>query len=83
MMEESDDIRDYFDAMLQQYGSIDIAEAEFKKQIHEDRELHDRYRQWCHEVGSTEKNGFFDYCDEYLDSQDSIWDNLKDAYEDD
>lgn len=77
------DITEYFADMIRQYESIDIAEAEFKKQIHEDPELRARYREWCHEVGSSEKRGFLDYCDEYLDSQDTIWDNLKDEYDDD
>ncbi|MCM1522431.1 MAG: hypothetical protein NC039_07245 [Muribaculaceae bacterium] len=76
------EITDYFNSLLEEYGSIDIAEAEFKKQIHEDPELKAQYREWCHEVGSSEKNGFMDYCEEYFESQDNIWDNLKDEYED-
>lgn len=75
-------ITDFFNEMLQQYGSIDIAEAEFKKLVHENPELRERYREWCHEVDSSEKKGFLDYCEEYFESQDSIWDNLKDEYED-
>ena len=75
-------ITDFFNEMLRQYGSIDIAEAEFKKLVHEDPELRERYLEWCQEVGSSEKKGFLDYCEEYLESQDSIWDNLKDEYED-
>ncbi len=75
-------ITDFFNEMLQQYGSIEIAEAEFKKLVHENPELRERYREWCHEVGSSEKKGFLDYCEEYFESQDSIWDNLKDEYED-
>ncbi|MDE6395567.1 MAG: hypothetical protein K2K77_09505 [Duncaniella sp.] len=74
-------ITDFFNYLLRQYGSIDIAEAELKRQIHEDAELHQRYREWCDEVGSSEKRGFLDYCEEYLESQDSIWDNLRDEYE--
>lgn len=77
-----EDITDFFNEMLRQYGSVDIAEAEFKKQLHENEQLHEQYREWCHEVGSSEKNGFLDYCEEYLESQDSIWDNLKDEYDD-
>lgn len=77
-----DSITDLFNDMLQQYGSIDIAEAEFKKLIHEEPNIRSQYREWCHEVGSSEKNGFLDYCEEYLESQDSIWDNLKDEFED-
>ena len=76
-----DDITDLFNDMLKHYGSTDIAEAEFKKMIHEDPELRASYRQWCNEVGSSEKRGFLDYCEEYFDSQDSIWENLKDEYE--
>lgn len=72
------DITEYFKDLLSQYGSVDIANSEFKKQIHEDQELHDQYREWCHEVGSSEKKGFLDFCEEYLDSQESIWDTLSD-----
>lgn len=77
-----DSITDLFNDMLHHCGSTDIAEAEFKILIHEDPELRARYREWCDEVGSSEKRGFLDYCEEYFDSQDSIWDNLKDDYED-
>lgn len=76
------DITDLFNDMLRQYGSIDIAEAEFKKLIHEDSDVRAQYRDWCHEVGSSEKHGFMDYCEEYLESQESIWDNLKEDFDD-
>lgn len=72
------DITSIFDDILRQCRSVDIADAEFKKMIHEDHELREAYRDWCHEVGSSEKKGFLDYCEEYLDSQDSIWDTLND-----
>ena len=72
-----EDITELFQQILTQYGSVDIAEAEFKKMMHEDPELHSSYRDWCHEVGSSEKRGFLDYCEEYIDSQESIWDNLR------
>lgn len=73
-----DDITSIFNDYITQYRSIDIAEAEFKKSMHEDPELRALYRQWCSDVGSTEKNGFFDYCDEYLDSQNDVWNSLND-----
>lgn len=72
------DITELFQDLLQQYGSIDIAEAEFKKRINEDAELHATYSEWCHAVGSSEKKGFLDYCEEYIESQDSIYDTLTD-----
>ncbi|MBO5296508.1 MAG: hypothetical protein J6B03_02815 [Candidatus Homeothermus sp.] len=72
------DITDLFQELLHNNRSVDIAEAEFKKLIHEDAELHEQYRDWCDAVGSSEKMGFLDYCDEYLESQDSIYDTLND-----
>ena len=72
------DITDFFNELLRQYHSVDIADAELKKLIHEDPELRACYRDWCHDVGSSEKNGFLDYCGEYIDSQNSVWDSLND-----
>lgn len=72
------DITELFQQLLHQNRSVDIAEAEFKKLIHEDAELREQYRDWCDAVGSSEKMGFLDYCDEYLESQDSIYDTLND-----
>ncbi|MDE6190990.1 MAG: hypothetical protein K2G47_05125 [Muribaculum sp.] len=72
------DITDLFQELIRHNRSVDIAEAEFKKLIHEDAELHEQYRDWCDAVGSSEKMGFLDYCDEYLESQDSIYDTLND-----
>ncbi len=72
------DITELFQDIIRQNRSLDIAEAEFKKLIHEDAELHEQYREWCDAVGSSEKMGFLDYCDEYIESQDSIYDALND-----
>lgn len=81
-MENTFDLTEYFDSLLQQTGSIDMAEAEFKRAIADDSELHACYREWCHENGSSERHGFLDYCEEYMQSQDSRWDSLND-YDDD
>lgn len=63
-MEDAFDITEYFNSLISQTGSIDMAEAEFKRAIAEDNELHTIYREWCHENGSSERNGFLDFCDE-------------------
>ncbi|HJE39922.1 MAG: hypothetical protein C7K11_03160 [Candidatus Amulumruptor caecigallinarius] len=73
-----DELIQIFNDILRQAGSVDIAEAEFKRQLHEDAHLKKMYREWCREVGSSEKLGFLDYCDEYLESQDDIWQTLND-----
>ncbi len=72
------DITDIFRTIIQQTGSIDMAEAEFKKMIGEDDTLHSLYREYCREVGSSERRGFLDFADEYMDSQQSIWNHLSD-----
>ena len=61
------DITDLFIDILSQHRSIDIAD-----------ELHAAYREWCASNGSSEKNGFIDFCEEYLAEQDSIYDSLSD-----
>ena len=71
-----EDISDYFISLLQEHRSVDIAEAEFKRAIAEDDELRAEYRQWCHEVGNSEKYGFVDFCKEYLEDQDQVWQSL-------
>ena len=75
------DITELFHQVIRQAGSIDMAEAELKKMVGEDDELHKLYRQWCHEVGSSERRGFLDFCEEYLDNQESIWDTLDNDYD--
>lgn len=72
------DITEVFNHYLDQYDSIDIAEAEFKKNLHEDSRLRDKYREWCHNVGSTEKSGFIDYAEEYVENQNDVWNSLND-----
>lgn len=73
-----EDITQLFIDILHQADSVDVAESDFKKMIDDDDELHRRYREWCHEVGSSERRGFLDFCDEYLSDRESVWDNLND-----
>lgn len=72
------DLTDYFISLLEQSRSVDIAESEFKRAIADDDELHEEYRQWCHEVGNSEKNGFVDFCNEYIDDRNEVWESLSD-----
>ena len=72
------EITELFQDIIAQAGSIDMAEAEFKKMIGGNEELHRRYRDYCREVGSTERRGFLDFADDYMDSRESIWDSLND-----
>ncbi len=76
------DIEEHFISIIEQARSIDIAEADFKRAIAEDNDLRKQYRNWCQEVGSSEKNGFMDFCEEYMADRNEIWDSLSD-YDDD
>ena len=73
-----EDITDYFVTIIEQNHSIDIAEMEFKRAIAEDDELREEYRAWCHQVGSSEKDGFMDFCQEYIDNRNDVWNALSD-----
>lgn len=73
-----ENLTDYFISIIQQTPSIDMAEAEFKRSLADDETLRRNYREWCHEQGTTEKHGFMDFCEEYVDGQNEVWDNLTD-----
>lgn len=73
-----EDITGLFIDILNNCQTVDVADAEFKKYLAEDDELRNDYRQWCHENGSSEKDGFKDFCSEYLEEQQSIWETLND-----
>lgn len=72
------EITDIFEQYINQYGSYDIAESQFKKDAADDPELRATYREWCHEVGSSEKNGFRDFCDEHSQGINDMWNALSD-----
>ncbi len=72
------EITEIFTSLINQFGSLEIAEAEFKRMDAEDPELHAAYVEWCHENGSSLRNGFSDFCDEYIESHNSVWESLTD-----
>lgn len=72
------ELEDYFIQILNENRSIDIAESEFKMAMGADAELHRLYKEWCHEYGHTERNGFREFCEEYRDNEDTVWDSLRD-----
>lgn len=73
-----EDLTEYFVNILKQSDSIDIAESEFKRSLIDDDDLKRRYREYCREIGTSEKHGFLDFCEEYMQNQDSIWESLSD-----
>lgn len=72
------DITNFFSQLIEQSKSIDIAEAEFKRLLIEDSELKTEYIDWCQSVGTSERHGFREFCEEYMASQNDIWEQLRD-----
>ncbi len=73
-----EDITKYFISIIEQADSLDIAESEFRRALIDDDELRRSYREYCRTVGSSEKNGFSDFCEEYITDRNSVWDSLND-----
>lgn len=73
-----ENITDLFMTIIHQSPSIDIAESEFRKMLVDDPELRRSYREYCREIGSSERRGFLDFCDTYMESQDDVWNTLSD-----
>lgn len=76
-----DELLTTFENVLQAHGNVDIAEAEFKRLIGEDDDLHEAYHEWCVENGHTERRGFLDWAEEYISNQNSVWDTLTDEFD--
>ncbi len=78
-----EDITLFFTQLIEQSKSLDIAEAEFKRLLAEDEGLREEYSEWCMSIGTNEKHGFHDFCEEYMESQDDVWNQLRDYDEQD
>ena len=71
-------ITQFFTQLIEQSKSLDIAEAEFKRLLADDEELRSEYSEWCSIKGTTERYGFREFCEEYIESQNDIWNQLRD-----
>lgn len=70
------DISSMIQEILIQFRSIDIAESEFKRIINDDESLKTEFKEWCEEMGYRERHAFEQYCHEYLDNHESMFDTL-------
>ncbi len=76
-----ENITELFEQILHHNRAVDLAEAEFKRMIADDDELHNMYREWCDETGHTERRGFLDFAEEFIANQNLVWDTLTDEYD--
>lgn len=58
-----------------------MAEAEFRRMLLDDDELHAEYHEWCVDNDHTERRGFLDFAEEFIANQNSVWDSFKDEYD--
>lgn len=70
-------ITEYFEHIISQHRSIDIAESEFKIMLCDNPPLKAAYKKWCADNGLTEKSGFIEYCNSYLDNEEDKWNVLE------
>lgn len=73
-----EDITDLFMNIIEQSASIEMAEAEFRRSLVDDPDLRRQYREYCRENGTSERRGFMDFCDSYMENQDEVWNTLRD-----
>ena len=73
-----DNIIDLFLTLIKHSPGLDIAESEFRQMLIDDPELRKSYREYCREEGTSERRGFRDFCDSYLENQDEVWNTLSD-----
>ena len=72
------EITEFFDQLIRQSGSYDIAEAEFKRLLADDAELRSEYSEWCEMMNYTERKGFALYSQDHQDNKVSDWETLND-----
>ncbi|WP_407401978.1 hypothetical protein [Sodaliphilus sp.] len=71
------DISDLLRELLDRCGNNETLDSEFQNLLQADVRLQDEYKLWCNAHGYTVRNGYRDYINELVESQDSIWDNYK------
>jgi len=81
-MTQNIDITNFIKSLIEEHGSLDVAEAEFKRIVADDTELRNKYKEWCELNGTTERNGFSEFAEEYQSDSEEVW-SVFDEYNDD
>lgn len=70
------DIAEILQMLLDKHALAEDAAIEFKMMIDNDRSLMAEYKDWCKANGYATRNGYREYLEEFLNSRDSIWENI-------
>ena len=71
------DISDLLRELLDRYSNTPELDQEFERMRREDEEFDKEYIIWCDENGDTVRDGYRDFINEIIESQDSYWDNYQ------
>ena len=71
------DISDLLRELLDRYSNTPELDQEFERMRREVDGFNDDYVEWCEENGYSVKDGYRDFIDEIVESQDSYWDNYQ------
>ena len=71
------DISEILRELLDRYSNTSDLDYEFERMRREIEGFEDEYAVWCDEYGYTVKDGYRDFINEIVESQDSFWDNYQ------
>ena len=71
------DITDILRELLDRYSNTPELDMEFERMRREDEVFEKNYVEWCEESGYNVKDGYRDFINEIIESQDSYWDNYQ------
>lgn len=71
------DISDILRELLDRFSNTPELDEEFDRMLRTDEEFNNEYTIWCEENGYNVKNGYREFINEIIESQDSYWDNYQ------
>ncbi len=71
------DISEILRELLDRFSNTPELDQEFERMRREVDGFNDDYVEWCDENGYSVKDGYRDFIDEIVESQDSYWDNYQ------
>lgn len=70
------DIALYLENLITESQSVDIAISEFKRNMADDDGLKEAYREWCEAQGYSERTGYKEYIEEFIENRNERWNSL-------
>lgn len=74
---DMNDFSEILRELLDRYSNTPELDEEFARMRREIEGFEDEYAVWCEENGYNIKDGYRDFINEIVESQDSYWDNYQ------